>query len=119
MAASPLLAAALMWLLALGVSKLALVPIFGMAAGNSYIEEWVIRPEHCVPPRSRIEHGGAKGKKNIRAALCVSIRTGEKAPLKGRVVFITSKFAVLLDPATGRVSRVPTSGADVEVVPTL
>ena len=113
---SPLLALLGIVVIVLGLALLAMVPIMGMTAGEAYVKEWVLDPDHCAlssdwKNRQQGPHG-----KDKPGAVCVAVTKDGKNVARGRVVFSTSKAVVLFDPKSGRTQRVPISDAVVEVV---
>jgi hypothetical protein len=103
-------------------SLLSLLPAVGMAAGKTYIDEWVIRPTVCVSlatreaRMSRDQHRQVTAGPPIYAAHCIAISRANEEIARGRVVFATPNATVLYDPQTGDVRRVSTDGATVKVV---
>ena len=122
---SPLLVGLVIFLVAIAASLLAMVPIYGLMAGRSYLEEWVIRPEQCVPALNRQQRlqlldqsrlPSSAGTVRQKAAACVSVTQGDKELATGRVVLATSKALVLFNADTGAVTRVPTTDAAAKIV---
>ncbi|SDZ69499.1 hypothetical protein SAMN05518854_11283 [Variovorax sp. YR266] len=101
---------------------LSIIPIAGLQAGSTHIDDWVVGPTVCTPLIGRdarlqskpvsAQRGGTK----IKATTCVSVKKSEGQEHRGRVVFATFNAVVLYDPATGAVRRVSTDGASIEVI---
>ncbi|HBZ05355.1 MULTISPECIES: hypothetical protein [Massilia] len=97
---------------------LANAPMIGMNAGDRYIKEYVVGPEQCAPPRTRLERikPGAKTEGTAKLANCVRIRNERGLCEQGRVVFATTGAIVLFEPATGHAFRVPTKDAVIDTL---
>lgn len=120
----PLLAAAVIAGMCALCALVAVAPVLGMTAGESYIREWVVEPAICVPTASRenrmkLNSRSPTGSKGPKAATCVIVLKDGRELGRGRVVFMTTKSAVLYDPASGAVNRVPISTNVVQVVASL
>ena len=100
---------------------LANAPIIGMSAGERYIKEYVVEPEQCAPPRTRLERIKPRPKTEGAAKLanCVRVRNERGLCEQGRVVFATTSAIVLYEPATGHAFRVPTKDAVIDTLATL
>lgn len=119
---SPLASLLAMVFIISAMTALAVIPIIGMNAGTTYINKWVITPEHCVQIQSlsnrrqivnfdsKIEPGNSKE----RVAQCVEIKKEGGVIAAGRVIFYTSKAVLLLEDG-GRVQRVPTSDSIISI----
>ena len=95
-------------------------PLAGYSLGQHYIHDYVVGPERCEVPLDRKAWLAAWNSPkprddNENFALCVRItRAGTVA--EGRVVTATTSAIVLYDPKTGRTTRPPLDGAQVESV---
>lgn len=99
-------------------SVLLSAPAIGMKAGERYIREYVVEPEHCAPPRTRLERLGQAPETHAgtKTANCVRIKNERGLCEQGRVVFATTSAILLFDPATGHAFRVPTKDAVIETL---
>ncbi|MEW6371336.1 MAG: hypothetical protein AB1584_10395 [Pseudomonadota bacterium] len=100
---------------------LANAPMIGMSAGERYIKEYVVEPEQCAPPRTRLGRieSPPKTDTTARRASCVRVRNERGLCEQGRVVFATTSAILLFDPATGHAFRVPTKDAVIDTLATL
>lgn len=111
-------------LILVAAAMLTIVPIVGMSAGKTHIDNFVVAPEKCVSLANRarrleLQSKPDKGSTEI-GVQCVSVTFTEgDLQVKGRVVFALSKVLILYDPESGAVKRVPTENAIVEVIPAL
>ena len=102
----------------------AIAPMVGMVAGESYIKEWVVDPELCMPVRTREMRMHASASKIDATKLpkvssCVVVSKDGLETARGRVILMTTKSAALFDPVTGSVRRIPIGESAVEVVSNL
>lgn len=121
-AAAPVIATALLWLaLALGLGLMSVLPVLGHSLGNDALQRWVVEPQHCAPVASRSQRlaGAVAGSSHNLAARCVAVHGLPGGVVRGRLVAATSQAAVLFDPRSGAVWRVPVSEAVVEPVASL
>jgi hypothetical protein len=125
-AAIPVLAWLLMLVGGLLVALVAFVPLVGYTLGIESLQALVVDPEGCVGPRTREERmlprlePSSRTAANNRGAVCVTIlEQGTKAAVQGRLVVATAKWAVLFDPASGLVRRVPVQNAEITPVASL
>lgn len=101
---------------------LSVVPMIGMLAGESYIDDWVVRPTVCVMPMSRetrtsrVEKPPPPETPKIYAANCVAVVRAKEEVDRGRLVFATPATIVLYDPRTGDARRISTDGATIKVI---
>jgi hypothetical protein len=121
---TPLLAVVGVWVVVVFVAILGVIPVIGMSAGVAHVEQWVVAPDRCMPRLNRdqwLQRMKANKKEQIQVpgAFCVAIIREGKAPLKGRVVFMTSKSVVLFDPSDGSARKVPLTDAVIEALPAL
>lgn len=93
-------------------------PGIGLKAGERFIKEYVVEPEHCAPPRTRLERikPAPQTQASAKLANCVRVRNERGLCEQGRVVFATTSAILLYDPATGHVSRVPTKDAVIDTL---
>lgn len=121
-AAAPVVGTALIWLaLALGLSLMSLLPLLGHGVGRDALQRWVVEPSRCagvVSRAQRLEPVSAPARHEPVAA-CVAVRGLPGGTVKGRLVAATAHVAVLFDPQSGAVWRLPVSGATVEPVASL
>lgn len=124
-AAAPVVGTAMVWLaLAGGLSLMSLLPIIGLGLGKDVLQSWVVEPARCATPASRMQRldrspQGSQRSAREPVALCVAVRGPQGAVARGRLVAATAHVAVLFDPRTGAVWRIPVSGATVEPVASL
>lgn len=120
---SPLLPVVGVAIILVASSMLAMVPVLGMVTGAHHINEWVIKPNKCSPlkPLALLQNPPkrASGEVAEPAAQCVALRADGEEVARGRVVFMTSKSVILLNPHTGSVQRHPTTDVVIEVVSSL
>lgn len=121
-AVAPIIVTAMLWLgLAAGLSALSALPLLGHSLGVEVLQRWVVDPSRCaaVVPRTQRLETGPRYAGRERVARCVAVHGLPGGVVKGRLVAATSHVAVLFDPKSGAVWRVPVSGATVEPVATL
>ncbi|MDQ5905141.1 MAG: hypothetical protein QG592_924 [Pseudomonadota bacterium] len=97
-----------------------MIPYVGYAAGNTYIDEQILKPDICMPLidlKQRRDARKSSSPASQPVAQCVAVKKGG-AIVDGRVVFATSKAIVLYRP-DGSVQRVPLQDSVIEVVPLL
>ena len=104
-------------------TAIAIVPIFGLSAGQMHIKDWVVEPTVCVSRQQRI-HRLTQPKeqfegKRARGADCVAVTRSDGHVEKGRLVFATTNSVVLYDPSKVLARRIPTEGAVVESIDAL
>ncbi len=113
MALSPLLA--LVLVAAVGAA-IAVIPVFGMIAGESHLARWVIGPKQCAWLVDRddrlkrieaIKNGTAKRNEGPPVVQCVRLLRDGKEVGRGRVAFATSSAVILYNSKTGSVKRLP------------
>lgn len=102
-------------------SLLSIVPIAGLQAGKTHIEDWVVGPPICAPLKSRDARLQAAppakdGSPKIKVSTCVTVKKTSGTEYRGRVVFATFNAVVLYDPEAGSVRRVSTEDASIEVI---
>lgn len=118
----PVVATALGWFaLLVGLSLMSLLPMLGHKIGTDAMQRWVVEPQRCAPLVSRdqrLELARTGGRREAMAR-CVAVRAGAGIVAKGRLVAATAQVAVLFDPRTGAVWRVPVGDATVEPVAAL
>jgi hypothetical protein len=119
---TPLIFAFAAFIVFLICALLSVVPMIGMLAGESYIDDWVVRPTVCVTPMNRearmskVEKSSPSGALKLHAANCVSVSRAKEEVDKGRLVFATPATIVLYDPRTGDARRISTDGATIKVI---
>ena len=99
-----LLGPLLAWLaLGLTLSVVAIVPLTGYSAAQSYAKRYILPAAQCLTPANAETEG-------VRTLHCVSIQPTDKGaePKTGHIVIATSAYALLYDPATRLAERVPT-----------
>lgn len=125
-AAIPVLA----WLLILAAGVLivlvSFVPLVGYTLGVLSLQTLVVEPVVCVGPRTRdqrlvprLEPSSRTGVNNHGAACVAILEQGAKVAVHGRLVVATAKWAVLFDPVSGLVRRVPVQNAEITPVASL
>ena len=120
----PIIAAAMIAVVCALCVLVAFAPMIGMVTGDSYIKEWVIEPEICVPLLSRekrLQTSSPKdgSTKHPKASACVVVSKDNVEIARGRVILMTTKSAALFNPTTGAVRRVPIDTNVVEIVSSL
>lgn len=122
LAAAPVIATALLWLvLAAGLSAMSVLPLLGHSLGRDAMQHWVVEPSRCAAVVSRVQRLDVEPQPALRerVARCVAVHGLPGGVVKGRLVAATSHVAVLFDPRSGAVWRVPVGGATVEPVASL
>lgn len=127
----PLLVSIGLWVIIYCMVVLMLVPASGLAAGNRWIKEQVIEPQQCQPIATiQMRQTGFKAAANVGGALqdkpqvsdrhanCVVILKDDKLVAAGRVVYMTSKSVILLEP-NGQARKVPLGDVMVQTVGSL
>lgn len=120
----------LIWLLMLAVGMfvvlVSFVPLVGYTLGVQSLQALVVDPEVCAGRRTRGERmvprlePSSRTAANNKGAACVAIlEQGAKVAVQGRLVVATAKWAVLFDPASGLVRRVPVQNAEITPVTSL
>lgn len=115
---SPLVSIAGVVLVAALLAILSIVPIIGLVAATSYLNDTVIQPKHCNPLISLEERRKPqvkKAEKGEYGAQCISITKDGKPVASGRIVFATSK-AIILYSLNGSVRRASLGDSVIEVV---
>ncbi len=99
-------------------------PYMGLVVGASALQEYVVKPEVCVPVKSRdhrlvdlMPH--PPDESAMVGADCVCIQKDGKELARGRLVVSTLQFAILFNPVTGQVQRVPLADTTVYAVGSL
>lgn len=115
---SPLVSIAGVVLVAAFLIILSIVPIIGLVAANSYLNDTVIQPKHCNPLiglEERRKPAVKKAEKGGYGAQCIVITKDGKPVASGRIVFATSKAIILYSP-NGGVTRASLGDSIIEVV---
>ena len=96
-------------------------PYIGLMVGTSALQEWVIKPEVCISIRNRDQHllPMPPDTPSVAGAQCVCIKKDGKELARGRLVVSTSQAAILFDPVSGSVQRVPVDGATIHATSSL
>lgn len=96
-------------------------PYIGLMVGMSALQEWVIKPEVCISIRNRDHHllPMTPDTPSVAGAQCVYIKKDGKELARGRLVVSTLQVAILFDPVTGSVQRVPVDGATIHAMSSL
>jgi hypothetical protein len=119
---APFVATAMLWfVLATGLSAMAMLPLLGLHLGRDALQRWVVEPARCAPQVTREQRLQPEHRRlgQEPVALCVAVRGLPGGVIKGRLVAATAHVAVLFDPSSGTVWRVPVSGATLEPVASL
>jgi hypothetical protein len=120
--AAPITATALLWfVLATGLSAMAILPLLGLHLGRDALQRWIVEPARCAPVVTRTQRLEQEHRRSDRerVAPCVAVRGLPGGVIKGRLVVATSQIAVLFDPSSGKVWRVPVGEATLEPVASL
>lgn len=94
---------------------ISIVPMFGMQAGKSYFQKYVVTPTVCTPVKSRSARmqdwskPEKKGASTVSSATCIALLKDENQVAIGRVVVSTTEAIVLFEPVSGAVRRIPTN----------
>lgn len=99
-------------------------PLIGYVVGQSALNQWVVKPEQCIPTRSRDQRlldmlPKPKGQQSVLGAACICIEKDGKEVARGRLVLATENWALLFDPVSGQTRRVPVSDAVIIPVDSL
>ena len=97
-----------------------LIPSLGFAIGLTALHELVVKPEQCVPLRTRqvrmAPTVSGQGRKDGNDYVhCVALKKDGKEIARGRLVLATSQGVLLFHPITGHVLQM--SSAEVSVHP--
>lgn len=99
-------------------------PLIGYNVGQSALNQWVVKPEQCIPTRSRDQRlldmlPKPKEQRSTPGVTCVSVEKDGKEIARGRLVVATEHWALLFDPVSGEAHRVPVSDAVITPVDSL
>jgi hypothetical protein len=100
---------------------MAMLPLLGFHLGRDGLQRWVVEPARCAPVvtrTQRLEQAHRRAGQE-RVAPCIAVRGLPGGVIKGRLVAATSQVAVLFDPLSGTVWRVPVGEATHEPVASL
>lgn len=115
---APLFSVAGVVFVALFMTILSIIPAMGLVAATAYLNDTVIKPEHCNPLvrlEQRRKLDLPKTENGKFSAQCVKITKDGDPVASGRVVFATSKAIILYRP-DGGVSRASLGDSVIEVL---
>lgn len=118
---SPLVSLLGVVIIQIAMVLLSMFPYVGYMAGVTYIDEQVLKPDHCmslISLEQRREPSRVSNTASQPVAQCVAVKKDRETVADGRVVFATSKAIVLYRP-DGSVKRVPLDDSTIEVVSSL
>jgi hypothetical protein len=96
------------------------LPVQTQPVARAILQEAILKPDYCFLIRNlqdrRMSLIASMQRPSGTAAQCVAVVKDGHQIADGRLIMSASHFVLLFHPETGRVQRVPTDGAIVEVV---
>lgn len=127
----PLLVSVGLWVILYCMVAWLMIPALGLAAGKKWIKEQVIEPQQCQPTATiQMRQTEFKAAANVGSASqgkpqdsdqyanCVVVWKDDNPVASGRVVYMTSKSVILLEP-NGQARKVPLGDVMVQTVGSL
>jgi hypothetical protein len=127
----PTLVITLIYALIVSFALFALVPLIGMSAGVDHIKRYVIEPTSCAAMSNRntlmkrFQTQKENKQKNIdkrtkteNFATCISLKKENDSSeiFEGRLVYMTTNAAILFNPDSGEVQRIPTQDMTISII---